>query len=177
MKRFKSFRRDEAYPISDKVNGDGSVPGTEIDIAFYVPIMQVFKWVDFARQQNKMLLLYGHRVLPDEEFFSGTVGSISMQALVSEEEIKGFAEKDLCLVPDIRRRLYSPVKVEAVDGKKIRVSRGDLSLMAEAGATFIVGPCYGVQLSYFRRMIAYAAERLPFYTVEQAVGNLQRSAK
>jgi hypothetical protein len=173
MKRLKSFRRDEVYPIVEKINDDGSIPSTEIDIGFYVPIAQMLKWIDFAWQENKLLSLYGHKVFPDEKFFVGTVDSVSTQAIVSKEMIKPFAENDLCLVPDVRQRLYRNMKVESVTGNTVGISLGDLSRMTSKGATFIIGPCYGMQLSYFRQMIGYAAERLPFYTVDEAVNKLR----
>ncbi len=177
MKRFKSFRRDEVDPVSDRIGEDGSIPGTEIDTAFYVPVAQMFKWIDFARQQNRLLFIYGHKVLPDEDFFTGTVSSVSTLTLVSKERVKTFAEKDLCLVPDTRRRLYRPIKVEAVSGDTITTFQGDLFLISATGAAFIVGPCYGMPLSYFREVIKYGAERLPFYTVDQAVSILRQAPK
>jgi peptidoglycan/xylan/chitin deacetylase (PgdA/CDA1 family) len=177
MKRLKNFRRDDVYPINDRTNGDGSMPGTEIDIAFYIPISLVFKWIDFARLQDKMLFLYGHKVLPDEDFFTGTVASISAHTLISTQTMKTFTEKDLCLVPHIRRRLYRPLKVVTINGDAISILQGDLTRMSEVGATFVVGPCYGIQLSYFHRLIEYAADRLPFYTVGQAIDKMQYAPK
>jgi peptidoglycan/xylan/chitin deacetylase (PgdA/CDA1 family) len=176
MKRFKSFRRDEVDPLNAGINEDGSVPGTEIDTAFYVPLAQMFKWIDFARQEDKLLFLYGHKVLPDEDFFTGTVASVSMLTLVSKEKIKPFAEKDLCLVPDTRRRLYRPIKIDSIKTDTASTFQ-NLSGMSEAGATFMIGPCYGMQLSYFRKVIKYGAERLPFYTVDQAVDKLRQASK
>lgn len=177
MQRFKSFRRDEIFPVTDTINDNGSIPAAEMDISFYVPITQVLKWIDFAEQQNKLLFLYGHKVLPDEEFFTGTVTSLSARTLVSKEKINAISEKDMCLVPDTKKRVYRPVKVETMSGDTINTFQGDLTRMSEAGATFIVGPCYGMQLSYFRRMIEYAADHLPFYTVEQAVSKIKLSSK
>jgi peptidoglycan/xylan/chitin deacetylase (PgdA/CDA1 family) len=177
MKRFKSFRRDEIFPVTDTINDNGSIPAGEIDISFYVPITLILEWIDFAKQQNKLLFLYGHKVLPDEEFFTGTVNSLSTRTLVSKEKINAISEKDMCLVPDTKKRIYRPVKVETMSGDTINTFQGDLTRMSETGATFIVGPCYGMQLSYFRRMIEYAAEHVPFYTVEQAVSKMKQSSK
>ena len=177
MKKFKCFRRDDIYPISDKINGDGSIVGTEIDVGFYIPISLVFEWIDSAGREDKMLFLYGHKVLPDGEFFTGTVAHVSAHALISTKKIKSFASEDLCLVPDIRRRLYRPLKVTTISDETIDTLGSNLAPMSEAGATFIVGPCYGMQLSYFRRVIEYAAERLPFYTVDQAVDKMKHTPK
>jgi hypothetical protein len=180
MKRFKSFRdaeKNDIFPVTDTINENGSVPAAEIDIRFYVPITQMLKWIDFAKQHNKLLFLFGHRVLPDKEFFTGTVTYLSTQTLVSKEKINAIGEKDVCLVPDTRKRTYHPVRVETISGNSINTSQGDLTLMSETGATFIVGPCYAMQLSYFRRIIDYAADHLPFYTVEQAVSKMKHSSK
>jgi peptidoglycan/xylan/chitin deacetylase (PgdA/CDA1 family) len=169
IKRFSSFRREEVFAANDSISEDGSIPGTDFDISFYVPLAQILQWIDFAREQNKFLFLYGHKVLPDEEFFTGTVQSLSVRSLVSDRNVELAAKSDLCLVPDIRRRVYRPVKIETIKGDTITVFQDDLSKMSKTQASFIIGPCYGIQLSYFRKVIAYAAEKMPFYTVSQAV--------
>ncbi|MDQ7787658.1 MAG: polysaccharide deacetylase family protein [Thermodesulfovibrionales bacterium] len=175
IKRFSSFRRDEVFAADDSIGRDGSIPGTDFDISFYVPLPQIFQWIDFVREQNKLLFLYGHKVLPDEEFFTGTVQSLSARSLVSDRNVELPSRNDFCLVPDIRRRVYMPVKVENIKGDTITVFQDDLSKMSETQASFIIGPCYGIQLSYFRKVISYAAEKLPFYTVSQAVQLMKKS--
>lgn len=176
MKRFTNFRRDTVYPIASSVGEDGSIPGTGLDIGFYVPMEQVFKWIDFALLQDKFLFLYGHKVLPDEEFFAGKVTAISARSLVSKDKIKIPTKSDLCLVPDMRRRVYNhPIKVESITENTINIFQGNLSKMTEVDATYIVGPCYGMQLSYFRKIIEYAAEkRMTFYTISEAVKKMRQ---
>jgi len=177
LKRHTTFRHDDVYPIADSIGKDGSLPGTEFDIGFYVPIEHVFKWIDFAQKQDAFLFLYAHKVLPDEEFSTGIVTSLSTQTLFADKDISLPSKRDLCLVPDTRMRVYKAIKVESVSGNVVKVFQGDLSRMSRTGATFIVGPCYGMQRSYFRRIIEYAAERLSFYTVNEVLVKMQKQSK
>jgi hypothetical protein len=49
--------------------------------------------------------------------------------------------------------------------------------LTKAGATFIIGECYGIQVSYFRKLINYAAGKVPFYTVSQALEKVSSSQR
>ena len=128
------------------------------------------KWIDLAHNQGSLLFLYGHQVLPDADFVTGTVEAAKLHTLTATASIKPMAEADLYLVPDTARRFLGvPMRVVSIEGKQIQVGRGDLSRLTKPGATFMIGPGYGMSLSDFREMIAYAAQRLKFYTVHQVV--------
>ncbi|MCX5886421.1 MAG: polysaccharide deacetylase family protein [Proteobacteria bacterium] len=171
IKKLEAFRRADAFPIAKGKRADGSYPSTPIDIAHYVPLEQVLSWIDLAQQQKRFIFLYGHKVLPDEEFVTGTVASCSGRTLVAQEIIGPLPrDKELCLVPDTRRRIYGfPIKIESVEGNVITIFQGDLSPLTKPGATFLIGQSYGTQISYFRELINYAAKRLPFLTVHGAI--------
>ena len=124
---------------------------------------------------GRFLFLFGHQVLPDSEFFTGRVESISEHTLVARGNLRSFSEPDLYLVPDTSRRNSGlPIRVLGIEGNKIQVGRGDLTRLTEPGATFMLGPGYGIPLSNFREIIQYAAQRLKFYTVHQVVSGQWR---
>jgi peptidoglycan/xylan/chitin deacetylase (PgdA/CDA1 family) len=178
MKKVANFRRQKDFPIPGNITKDGSYPAASFELASYVPIELMFQWIDFARQQDRSIFLFGHKVLPDEEFLAGTVASIS-EKTITVEKTTGAVKKDveLCLVPNTKRRIYgSPLKVTTVDDKTVTVSRTDMALLTKPGASFIVGECYAVPVSYFRQLVAYAAERLTFLTVSQALKKASRPA-
>ncbi len=171
-----SFRREELFPVAPGVAEDGSIPGTSIDLLHHVPMEVVFQWIDLAQEKGWLLFLYGHQVLPDEEFSVGTVASVSTRTLVARDKIRLSAEgKELYLVPDTDRRLSGPpIPVVRIEGNAVTIGRGDLSRLSRPGAKFMIGPPYAMRLSEFRTMIQYAAERLNFYTVYEAVNSRER---
>ena len=176
MKKVESFRRQNAFPILTNNLRDGSYPSTSFEIASYVPVELMFQWIDFARQQNRCIFLFGHKVLPDEEFLTGKVTSVS-ERTIGIGTTTGTVNKDaeLCLVPDARRRLYGPpIKVISIENGTVTVSRNDMLLVAKEGSPFIIGECYATQLSYFRKLAEYAAGKLPFLTVSQALKKAAR---
>ena len=177
-KRFESFRYYDPFPITDHKKNDGSIPGKSLDIMNYVPIEQILEWIDFAYTNNKLLFLYGHEVLTDEDFVEGQVASIKPKTLVADKNIDIITKKELCLVPDNSKRNFgNAIKVLGITGKEILLQKDDLLQLTKPGATFIVGPCYATQLSYFKILIEYAAKKLPFLTVHAAVNDTFNSKK
>jgi peptidoglycan/xylan/chitin deacetylase (PgdA/CDA1 family) len=169
-KRLESFRRPAPLALGRGVLEDQSIPGTEISLANYVPMALIRKWIDLAHNQGSVLFLYGHQVLPDAEFVKGTVEAATRHTLTATVTIKPVAEPDLYLVPDTAQRFLGvPMRVVSIEGKQIQVGRGDLARLTRPGATFMIGPGYGMSVANFREMIVYAAQRLKFYTVHQVV--------
>jgi hypothetical protein len=169
-KRLESFRRPVPLALGSGVRDDRSIPGTEISLANYVPMELIKKWIDLAHNQGSLLFLYGHQVLPDADFVTGTVEAAKLHTLTATASIRSPAAADLYLVPDTARRFLGvPMRVVSIVGKQIQVGRGDLSRLTKPGATFMIGPGYGMSLTDFRAMIAYAAQHLKFYTVHQVV--------
>jgi hypothetical protein len=168
--RLESYRRPAPLALGGSLRGDHSIPGTEISLANYVPMELIKKWIDLAHNQDSVLFLYGHQVLPDAEFVTGTVADAKLHTLTATAPVKPLAGADLYLVPDTGQRFLGvPMRVVSVEGKQIQVGRGDLSRLTKPGATFMIGPGYGMSLTNFREMIAYAAQRLKFLTVHQVL--------
>lgn len=178
LERVDSYRRVDPIAIADGQRPDGSLPGTAIDLTRYLPNRLLFQWIDLAHHQGKLLFLYGHRILPDEQFVSGKVVSVSPLELVADRELALPVDEDLVLVPDLNRRgrTDSPGGLEVVNGTTLRVEDGatDLTRLTAPGATFLIGPAYGTRLSDFRELIEYAADRLYFYTVSEVVDRVFR---
>jgi peptidoglycan/xylan/chitin deacetylase (PgdA/CDA1 family) len=169
-KRLACYRRYDDNPIARGKKENGSIPGRSIDIGQYVPLNQIFKWIDIAHRYNKLLFLYGHKVLPDNMFTCGTVASLTKRTLVAQEKITLRSDETLCLVPDTSRQvLNAGLVVTSIDGTSITIGNGDLNRLTRNGATFIIGPCKAVRLSDFRSIIEYAAKKLYFRTVHNAL--------
>ncbi len=170
-KRFEGFRRNNDFAVAAGKRADGSYPATSLDLGQYVPLDLAVRWIDYASEKNSFLFLYGHKVLPDEEFLTGTVTSVSGKSLSAKRMSGHLADNtDICLVPDISRNISGlPIKVQAIEGDVIKIFRGDLSKLSKPGAVFMAGQCYGMQLSYFRKLIEYAARKMKFYTVHDAI--------
>lgn len=171
MKRLEAFRRSDPFPVSDGKRSDGSYIATPLDLAQYAPIDQVLSWIDYAYEKKSYMFLFGHKVLPDDEFVTGVVSEVAGSNLIAREVTGHLTENtEICLVPDSNRRIAGPpIKVDRVEGNTVRIFRGDLARLTRPGAKFIVGQCYSWQLSYFRRLIHYAAGKLTFYTVHDAL--------
>jgi len=173
-KRLECYRRDDDNPIASGRKEDGSIPGVPIDIGHYVPLKQLYKWINLAHRYNKLLFLYGHKVLPDTMFTCGTVASLKKRTLVAQEKITLRSDEILCLVPDTNRQITKAIlSVTNISGKEITVDNSDLRRLSRVGATFIVGPCKATRLSDFRAMIEYAEPRLYFRTVHDALNTHQ----
>lgn len=176
LRSLESFRHTDAYPIPDHKNSDGSYNAAPFDTSQFVPLELIYQWINFAHQQDRIVFLYDHKVLKDEEFYEGIVDSVSGREIVSKNGVEIFGKNDFCLVPDTRRRIYGrPIKIERINGNTITTFRTDLQRVTTPGATFIVGPCYGVPLSYFRKLIDYASKKVVFYTVHDALNKLPMS--
>lgn len=175
----ESYRRSETLALATKVNSDKSIPGTAIDMAHYVPPELLAKWVDLAAQKDSLLLLYGHRILPDSSFASGTVVSVTATSLTATVSVKLPGGSDLVLVPDITRRPVTPdyFHIQGVDGNTILVDRPDLTANTRPGSTFLIGEAYSTRLSDFRDFIKHAAGKVNFYTLHDvAAGRHQATS-
>lgn len=167
-----SYRRTDPVAMATDRSPNGSLPATSIDLNRFLPLPTLMEWVDMAHDGDRILFLYGHRVLPDAAFVTGRVVSVSSHELVTDREVVLPKDQDVVLVPDLSRR--SSVKSIgglSVDGVRIRTPEGSPSLTQRTapGATFLIGPAYGTRLSDFTRLVAYAAKRLTFYTVADIV--------
>ncbi|MEI7437199.1 MAG: polysaccharide deacetylase family protein, partial [bacterium] len=163
----ESYRRDELFALANGITADKSIPATGIDMAHYIPPGLLKKWVDEAAQQNSLLLLYGHRVLPDASFATGIVVSATETTLTAEVPVTLPDGPDLVLVPDISRRSVTRdyFRIQRVDGKTILVDRPNLVANTKPGATFMIGEAYSTRLSDFRAFLKYASEKIYFYTL------------
>jgi len=162
----ESYRRSEILSLANGIGADKSVPGTAIDMAHYVPLYLLKQWIDIAAEKNTLLFLYGHRVLPDSSFATGTVVSVTSTTLTAEVDVTLPQGTDLVLVPDINRRaLADYFSVKKVTGKTIEVDREDLTTNTKPGASFLIGEAYSARLSDFRIMLEYAATKVNFYTL------------
>jgi peptidoglycan/xylan/chitin deacetylase (PgdA/CDA1 family) len=167
--RVDSFRRSEKLAVAKSINPDKSVPGTAIDMANYIPPELLIQWIDMAAATDSYLFLYGHRILPDNSFATGTVVSVTATSLTAEVTVSLPEGTDLVLVPDITRRRPPPdyFRVQGVSGNTITVDRPDLTTSTKPGATFMIGEAYSTRLSDFRAVIKHASERMNFYTLRE----------
>jgi hypothetical protein len=170
LERVSSFRRsgDKAWSRLEKE--DHSFPGRAIDLGHYIPFAQLSKLIDTAQQENKNLYLYGHQVLPDEEFLVGEVKSVDERILTTSDSIDAADNQSLCLVPNSEQALKFSIMIKHIEGNTITVANRNLKQLTKPGAQFIIGPCLSIQLSYFQRMLDYAEERLRFSTVSEVLG-------
>ncbi len=162
----ETFRRPERLSLATGVSADKSVPGTAIDMAHYVPIDLLKQWLDMAAERNQLLFLYGHRILPDSSFVTGTVVSVTSTTLTATVEVTLPQGTDLVLIPDSSRRaIANYFNVRSVTGKVIEVDRADLTTETQPGASFLIGEAYSMRLSDFQALVAYAATKVNFYTL------------
>jgi peptidoglycan/xylan/chitin deacetylase (PgdA/CDA1 family) len=172
----ESYRREELFALANGISADKSIPATGIDMAHYIPSELLKKWIDEAAQQNSLLLLYGHRVLPDTFFATGIVVSATDTTLTAEVPVTLPGGPDLVLVPDISRRSVTRdyFRIQRVDGKTILVDRPNLAANTKPGATFIIGEAYSTRLSDFRAFLKYASEKINFYTLHEVAEGATR---
>lgn len=162
----ETYRRSERLSLANGVNADKSVPGTAIDMAHYVPVDLLKQWIDLAAEQNLLLFLYGHRILPDSSFATGTVVSVTSITLTAELDVTLPQGTDLVLVPDVTRRAVTDYfTISKVNGKVIEVDRADLTANTKPGAQFLIGEAYSTRLSDFRTVMGHAAAKVNFYTL------------
>lgn len=162
----ETYRRSERLSLSNGVGADKSVPGTAIDMAHYVPIDLLKEWIDMAAERNMLLFLYGHRILPDSYFATGTVVSVTSTSITAEADVTLPQGTDLVLAPDVSRRAASDYfNVSKVTGKVIEVDRAELTSNTKPGAQFLIGEAYSTRLSDFRQLMEYAGAKVNFYTL------------
>ncbi len=169
-----SYRRADAFALAAGLRPDGSLPGTSFDLSRHVPLAILKQWVDMAHARGQLLLLYGHRILPDEAFATGRVVEVHAHALVAETDVVLPRDEAVVLVPDmVRRGMTASIGGLSVadDSRTIQApdTSPDLTRLTAPGATFLIGPAYGTRLSDFVSLIHHAAERLVFYTVADIV--------
>lgn len=170
MPHVDSFRRVDNMAIATGRRPDGSVPGTAIDLTRHLPLPLLKQWIDAAHRQAQCLFLYGHRVLPDDHFFTATVTAVEPRRLRLDQPVRLPDEDSLVLVPDIARRgLADSLRAFTVNGAEIELAQGDLTRLTAPGATILIGPTYGTRLSDFQALIEYAAPRLAFLRLSDAV--------
>ena len=174
-----SYRRADAFAIAEGLRPDGSLPGTSFDLSRHVPLDVLRQWVDMAHARGRLLFLYGHRILPDEAFATGRVAAVRPHSLVAEGGVVLPRDEDVVLVPDLARRGTTASiggLTVAADARTIHTpeTSPDLTRLTAPGATFLIGPAYGTRLSDFVSLIAYASERLDFYTVAEVVDGRHR---
>lgn len=157
-----SFRDADDQPLSEGIRQDGSFSGRALDAGDYVPIVQVKKWIDQAQQEGKVLLIYGHQVLPDSEFRTGIVQSVTNGELIAVEQLEPFSGQGVCLVPDINRSFEFMILIKKIEGHRVISSKSNLSAMTVPGARFMIGSCTGLRESDFEAIVSYAAPRLEF---------------
>lgn len=174
--RVDTFRRADRLAIASGVREDGSLPATSIDSTRYTPLPMLRQWVDMAHRRGELLLLYGHRVLPDSAFVTGLVVEVSARELKVDVPVELQIGEEYALVPNTDRRVASsdPFRVVRAEGGTIVVESGDLTKVTSPGAGFLMGPSYGTRMSDFRALIEYAAPRLRFYTVSDIADGKHR---
>jgi hypothetical protein len=139
-------------------------------LAGYIPLEQLYQWIDYTRDQKKKLFLYGHEVLPDDRFAEARVDSVSGDTLTVFEVPPLEAGEGLCLAPDKNKKHAGlPLRVGRINGKEIQILQSQLPQRVKPGATVLLGPCYGTPLSYFRKFLEYSAARLRFQTVQDSL--------
>jgi peptidoglycan/xylan/chitin deacetylase (PgdA/CDA1 family) len=165
----ETYRRTENLALTQSIALDKSIPGTAIDMAHYVPLELLMKWIDLAAQKDSLLLLYGHRILPDSSFVTGTVSAVSATTLRAELPVTLPEGSDWVLIPDISRRPIPPdyFHIQKTDGNVIRVDRPNLTINTKPGATFMIGEAYSTRLSDFRAFVKYASQKVNFYTLHE----------
>ncbi|MBF0338202.1 MAG: polysaccharide deacetylase family protein [Nitrospirae bacterium] len=169
LKRLESLRNRDILPISKGLREDKTFPGSAIDMSQYTPLDLIFKMIDMAADKGEYLFLYGHEILPDEQFIAGSVESVSQNSITTSEAVPPISNGvTLCMIPDSRVRYHGPsVKIVSISDKTINVSANALQTLTKPGANFLIGPCYGMRISDFNKMIDYAATRLKFYTAHE----------
>lgn len=177
LTRVASYRRVDALALADGVRVDGSLPGTSIDTAQYAPVDLIKKWIDLANRRDTVLFLYGHRVLPDEEFTTGRVVSVAGNVVTLDRPVKLVAGEDYVLVPDALRRqaAQNVIPVTSADGAAVTVAELPPDGIP-VGNEVLVGPSYGTRRSDFEEILRYASERLHFYTIADIRAGRNRPA-
>jgi len=176
LKRVTSFRRKDKNPISSGIGKDSSYPGRGIDSGYHVPINQILTWINTVHENNQLLFLNGHKILPDNEFTTGKTASVTKHTITANQKIEFQSDSSTCLVPDITKTLEFMVLVKSIKGKTVTVANGNLTRFSEPETTFMIGPCMAMRLSDFRTVIEYASKKLHFRTVSEVLNIRQPGA-
>lgn len=153
------------------------IPGQEWGTRANRPVEQIIGWLDIARRRGDVVFLYGHDILPDEHFHSGTIEAVSATTLTDSRA--DFSQHDkgaLCVVAD-RQRAGTDVtfRVREIQPHAITVSSESLEAVTRAGRNYLVGPCNGVSESEFRRVVDYVAKNSgTFFTTRSFLKNRVR---
>ena len=162
LEHVSSFRAADEKPVGTGIRQDGSFSGKALDVGNYVPLEVVRKWIDQVHREGNVLLIYGHQLLPDSKFRTGTVQSVNSRELMAKEPVEHLTDPYICLVPDMSRSLLGGISISKIEGSQIVVSNGNISTITEPGARFLIGPCMGLRESDFEAIVSYASPRLEF---------------
>ena len=165
------YRRPSfSQAITNALDADKSFPASDMDISYYIPPEQWKSWIDEVARKDSLLFLFGHRILPDSSYVTGRVVSVTATSLTAAAAVT-LPEGTLALVPDLSRRSASRqyLQVRSASGNTVVVNQPILMSCTTPGAAFLIGPAYSTRLSDFRAMVEYAAARVKFYTVHEAV--------
>jgi peptidoglycan/xylan/chitin deacetylase (PgdA/CDA1 family) len=177
LARVQTFRRQTPLAITQGLSRDKTFPSSSIDISNYVPLRQLKQWVDLAHEENKIMFVFSHYVLPDSEFITGKVVAIKGATLITDQTLAIKPSEQISLVPDTNRLLRDRIHITAINGNAISTDAPDLIKKTEPGATFMIGQGYSIPQSYFHEFITYAAPRLTFYTVSDIVKGAHQPVK
>ncbi|KJU85236.1 polysaccharide deacetylase [Candidatus Magnetobacterium bavaricum] len=171
LKKLQSLRSRDILPLAKGLREDKTFPGSALDMSQYTPLDLIFRMIDMASDKGEYLFLYGHEILPDEQFITGIVESVSQHSITTSEAVPSALNGvTFCMIPDSRVRYHGPsIKVVSINDKTINVSANGLPGLTKPGAPFLIGPCYGMRISDFNKMIDYAATKLKFYTAHEIV--------
>ena len=172
MARLRTFRRQIPLAITKGMSPDKTFPSSSIDLSNYVPLRQLKQWVDLAQTQNEIMFVFSHYVYPDSEFITGKVVAINGNTLITDRTLSITPSDQISLVPDTTRLLRDRIHITAVNGNAVSTDEPDLTKKTAPGATFVIGQGYSVQQSYFDEFVAYAAQRLNFYTVSDILSGV-----
>ncbi len=176
LQHVECFRRRDRLAIAGDIRADRSFPATSIDSTQFTPLPLLKQWVDLARSRGELLFLYGHRVLPDDAFTTGRVVAIEGASVIVDTDVVLKPDEEYALVPDTEQRGLGaqPPRVLRAEGRRVITDNPNLAQMTKPGAAFLIGPSYGTRLSEFRELMAYAAERLNFYTLHDILDGRHR---
>ncbi|MGD9780642.1 MAG: polysaccharide deacetylase family protein [Kiritimatiellia bacterium] len=178
LERVGSYRRVDSLALANGVRADGSLPGTPIDTAQYVPVELVKKWIDLAQRRDLVLFLYGHRILPDDAFATGIVVAVSGDTVTLDRPVRLETGEDYVLVPDEESRpgMRSILPVQGAEGATMTLAEPASGAVA-VGHSVLIGPSYGTRRSDFEELLRYAAERLDFYTIADVQAGKHRNRR
>lgn len=168
LEHVRSFRRSDSIATDTGIRADGSVPGLAIDLAHYQPLRYLKRWIDRTARMNQLLFLYGHKVLPDDQFHAAEIVHIDEDGLTLDPPPALPWTDDLVMAPHIERPIVqgNAPSVMGFDGAHITLEGSAWKADVREGQTVLIGPAYATRLSDFEALMAYAAEKLDFYRLQ-----------